>query len=158
MTVGSVLKPPRLPVGSPEAGFLLNYLLCLTVLGFARGADMLSTWIVTPDLRLERNQTMRRLGWSGILLFNLAATFCGALSPDITLAFSVASLLFASTNILFQPGGRYGWFPQILLASFACALLSLLVFRIPGSSFWDWILGLAAYLLTTFIWSSKQRA
>lgn len=79
--------------GSPaHAGFALLLL-------FARGADLLSTWVATPTLALEANPVARRLGWRGGALFNLLGSFILALWPLLAVALATTSLLVAAHNL-----------------------------------------------------------
>lgn len=134
------------------------YLICFSILGLARGADILSTWVVTPDLRLERNRLMRRLGWPGILCFNALIVVLCSFSPNLSVGFAFASLLFARHNLLTPVAGRYSRTAQDLLAVCYCGLLLLIIFRVPGSTIWDCLFGFLSYLLTIFIWTSKHTA
>jgi len=75
-----------------------GYFLWLGLLLSARGADLLSTWIATPTLLLEGNPFVRRLGWNGSILLNLAACAGCALIPTAAAAVITTSLLVAARN------------------------------------------------------------
>src|ERR1051325_2352664 len=74
------------------------YLLMLAVLIVARGMDVLSTWVATPNLLLEGNPIAKLLGWRWGLPVNFL--FCVMLAfwplPAITL--STTSILVAARN------------------------------------------------------------
>jgi hypothetical protein len=74
------------------------YLILLHVLVFARGMDLLSTWLATPSLALEANPLARRLGWKWGLVFN--AVFCAAFAawPLPAVIISTTSVLVAARN------------------------------------------------------------
>lgn len=80
-------------LGSPE------YLLCVMILLFGRGMDLLSTWIATPTLVLEANPIARWLGWRAGVVVNVIA--CGGIAVLPLAAVSVAtmSVLVAARNL-----------------------------------------------------------
>lgn len=51
----------------------MTYWLCLWLLLGARLFDLGSTWLVSPDLKLERNPFIRWCGWTLTLVFNVLA-------------------------------------------------------------------------------------
>ena len=73
-------------------------LLCFGI-ALSRSLDFLSTWIVTPNLTLEANPLMRRLGWGGMLLLNVPLLALPWLHQGLSVTFIVASLLVAGTNL-----------------------------------------------------------
>lgn len=75
-----------------HAGFAL-------LLAFARGADLLSTWLASPTLALEANPLARRLGWRGGVAFNLAGCVLLGLWPLLAVAVSTTSVLVAAHNL-----------------------------------------------------------
>lgn len=81
-----------IPLGSPL------YWLFLLLLSLARGADIFSTWVATPNLVLEGNPIARRLGWRWGLLLN--AVLCGtfAMWPLSSIAIATTSGLVAARN------------------------------------------------------------
>lgn len=81
-----------LPFGSAE------YLVVLMLLIVARGADFFSTWIATPDLRLEANPVARWLGWKWGVGVNVLIVLGVAvwLLPAVTI--TTTSLLVAARN------------------------------------------------------------
>ncbi|HEY4216169.1 MAG TPA: hypothetical protein VGM67_03470 [Gemmatimonadaceae bacterium] len=80
----------------------------------ARAFDAWTTWVATPDLRLEQNplESLLHVGWSGLLLLNagVAALLVGAawsaafrspaipLEPGLDLSSFVARYWFSSSN------------------------------------------------------------
>ena len=80
------------PLGSRE------YFVFLALLVTGRGADFLSTWVATPNLVLEANPFVRKLGWRWGLVVN--GVLCGVVSlwPLPAVIFCTTSLLVASHN------------------------------------------------------------
>lgn len=81
-----------IPFGSPAYGLVLAFLL------FARGMDFLSTWIATPNLKLEANPIARKLGWRGGIALNAVLCFAFALWPLPAIVIITSSLLVAARN------------------------------------------------------------
>jgi hypothetical protein len=75
-----------------------QYSMLLGLLVLARGMDFLSTWMATPNLRLEANPLARLLGWKWGVLLNLAICPLVALQPILTIGFATASFLVAGRN------------------------------------------------------------
>jgi len=75
-----------------------EYNIMLVALLFGRGADILSTWVATPNLMLEANPLARRLGWKWGLVFNLALCFLVAFYPLPAVVVVTTSLLVAARN------------------------------------------------------------
>src|SRR5277367_3491923 len=75
-----------------------EYFAMLAVLLFARGMDILSTWVATPNLVLEGNPIAKYLGWKGGIPLSLAISFGFALSPLPAIIISTASVLVAARN------------------------------------------------------------
>lgn len=69
------------------------YMVLLLLLLFARGMDFLSTWIATPNMILEGNPVMRRLGWRWAVPLNIV--MCLALA-----AWSVPAIVLVTTSLL----------------------------------------------------------
>lgn len=76
----------------------MQYIDGLIVLLLCRGADLLSTWMVTPKLMLEANMLVRMLGWRGTIFLNVVLSAVFALSECGIIMTSVASLLVAISN------------------------------------------------------------
>lgn len=74
------------------------YVICFNVLLFARGMDLLSTWLATPRLLLEANPIARRLGWKGGLLANVIVCGLFAAWPLPAVIISTTSVLVAARN------------------------------------------------------------
>lgn len=79
--------------GSPEWCLLVAILLC------ARGADLLSTYIATPNLVLEGNPVARKLGWRWGIVVNLMLALIFALWPLLAISLTTTSLLVAARNL-----------------------------------------------------------
>ena len=75
-----------------------TYFAMLALMMFARGADFLSTWIATPNLVLEGNPLVKKLGWTLSVLLNLALCAGFAAWPLAAIIISTTSLLVAARN------------------------------------------------------------
>ena len=62
-------------------------------------ADLVTTWLVTPDLRYERNPIIRWLGWRWSIVSRLSLCLFSALMGGIYVAIlCVASIMCAAWN------------------------------------------------------------
>ena len=75
-----------------------QYWLFLNLLMLARGMDLLSTWLATPNLALEANPIARRLGWKWGLPLNAVLCAFFAAWPLPAVVISTTSLLVAARN------------------------------------------------------------
>ena len=75
-----------------------DYWIMLGLLAFGRGMDFFSTWVATPDLRLEGNPLARRLGWKWGGGVNVVLCGLAAVSPLGAIVIATASLLVAAHN------------------------------------------------------------
>lgn len=78
------------------------YLVLLALLVFARGMDVLSTWVATPHLVLEGNPIAKKLGWRWGLPINAGFCLLLAFWPMPAIVISTTSILVAARN--FQLG------------------------------------------------------
>jgi hypothetical protein len=169
-----------LPFGSRE------YFLYLAMLLFARGMDLFSTRVATPNLELEANPLARKLGWKWGIPFNVVmAGLCG-LYPLPAVIISTTSLLVAAHNFqnaaLMRTMGELGyrhWMRERLAAIpaplfFSCLLAQTLLTAVVGGAL-VWTsepvqvafgigLGLLGYAAAVFIftsisvWRSRRQA
>jgi hypothetical protein len=84
--------PDLVAFASPAYGLLLLLLL------LARGMDVLSTRIATPNLILEGNPIAKRLGWKWGIPINLGLCFTLAFWPVPAIIISTSSVLVAARN------------------------------------------------------------
>src|SRR5438874_1360973 len=75
-----------------------GYYLMLLALLFARGMDVLSTWIATPNLVLEGNPVAKLLGWRWGLPINAGICLVLAFWPLPAIVLSTTSVLVAARN------------------------------------------------------------
>src|SRR5256885_9975157 len=75
-----------------------RYCLMLLALLFARGMDVLSTWIATPNLVLEGNPIAKILGWRWGLPINAGICLVLAFWPLPAIVLSTTSVLVAARN------------------------------------------------------------
>ena len=73
------------------------WILC-GVLLLGRGMDFLSTWIASPNLRLEANPIARKLGWRWGAVVNVALCFGFAFLPVGAIVVATCSCLVAARN------------------------------------------------------------
>jgi hypothetical protein len=85
-----------------------DYFIFLGALIVGRGADLLSTWVATPNLVLEANPLARKLGWKWGSI--VTAGVCGgaALWPLLAIIITTISLLVAARNF------QYAWLMRSL--------------------------------------------
>jgi hypothetical protein len=121
---------------------------------FARGMDLLSTWLATPHLVLEANPLARRLGWRGGLAVNATLSLVFACWPVVAISLTTTSLLVAARNLqqcwLMRSMGEAGyrmWFSDR-------------VARAPKLFVWACYLGEAAFtglIGGALLWFSKYQ-
>src|SRR5712671_7860249 len=75
-----------------------EYFLVLLLLLVARGMDVLSTWVATPNLLLEGNPIAKKLGWKWGLPINFAVCLTLAFWPLPAIVISTSSVLVAARN------------------------------------------------------------
>src|SRR6187401_3113524 len=75
-----------------------QYFLMLLLLLIARGMDVLSTWVATPNLILEGNPIAKTLGWRWGLPINIAICSLLAFWPLPAIVISTTSVLVAARN------------------------------------------------------------
>lgn len=79
---------------------MTRFLLALAIVALCRAADLLSTWLLTPDLRFEKNPIMRWLGWRWLLPLNVAACTLAALERGVFFyALCIVSILASLWNL-----------------------------------------------------------
>ncbi len=78
----------------------------LAFLLFARGMDIFSTWIATPNLVLEGNPLVKKMGWKWVLPLNLVLCVGFALWPLPAVVIGTTSILVAARNF------QQGWLMQ----------------------------------------------
>ena len=71
---------------------------CSCLLLFARGMDVLSTRVATPNLVLEANPIVKKLGWKWSILLNLVFCVMLAIWPLSAIIISTMSILVAARN------------------------------------------------------------
>jgi hypothetical protein len=74
------------------------YFLFLGILVMARGMDVLSTWMATPNLVLEGNPVAKALGWRWGLPINFGFCLVLAFWPLPAVVISTTSVLVAARN------------------------------------------------------------
>src|ERR1700710_546258 len=74
------------------------YLWMLALLIFARGMDILSTWVATPHMVLEANPLAKKMGWKYGIPINVIFSAGFAFWPLPALVISTTSILVAARN------------------------------------------------------------
>lgn len=84
--------PDLVPFGGTD------YFILLALLLFSRSMDIISTRVATPNLVLEANPLVRKLGWRWSIVMNFA--FCVALAVSMlsSIIICTLSLLVAARN------------------------------------------------------------
>jgi hypothetical protein len=77
----------------------MSYEHRLLLLALARGLDLTTTYLVSPDLRLECNPLVCALGWKLTLWLNLLAVPFLALWPAGLVATLLLSLIGFAVNL-----------------------------------------------------------
>ena len=74
------------------------YFICLALLVFGRGMDILSTRVATPNLILEGNPIAKKLGWTGNIILSVAICCVFGLWPLPAIVITTTSVLIAARN------------------------------------------------------------
>lgn len=74
------------------------YWTTFAVIVFARGMDLLSTWVATPNMVLEGNPLAKRLGWGWGIVLSLAMATGFAFWPLPGIVIATTSILVAARN------------------------------------------------------------
>ena len=72
----------------------LYFIFCIVF----RGLDFLSTYMVTPGLKLEANLIAKKLGWKKMAVLNIILCFFCGFSLDATIIICTVSLLVTGNN------------------------------------------------------------
>lgn len=75
-----------------------EYWVLFAFVAFSRAMDFLSTWIATPNLKLEANPLARKMGWKFGILLNVVLCFLFPLWPLPAVVITTTSLLVAARN------------------------------------------------------------
>jgi hypothetical protein len=75
------------------------YCVLSALLFFARGMDILSTWIATPNLILEANPIAKKLGWKWGIALNMVMCLVFAIWPLPAIVIITTSMLVAARNL-----------------------------------------------------------
>lgn len=75
-----------------------EYCALLAFVLFARAMDFLSTWVATPNLKLEANPIARKMGWKIGIPVNVILSFFFAFWPLPAVVVTTTSLLVAARN------------------------------------------------------------
>lgn len=126
-----------------------EYFIFVTVLGFARGMDFLSTWVATPHLVLEGNPIAKWLGWKWGAVVNVTLVLLLAMWPLSAIVVSTASVLVAARNFqsawLMRSMGEDAyrhWHSQRLMET----PLSLYLFCFAGNTLLTLAVGIAVVI------------
>jgi hypothetical protein len=91
-----------LSFGEPE------HLFFIALLAMARAADFFSTWLATPNLKLEANPLARYLGWRWAIVLNLVVCVLLGVWPFPAVVVATTSVLVAARNL------RQAWLVRTL--------------------------------------------
>ncbi len=123
----------------------------MTTLG--RALDLLSTYYITPHLKLETNRLVTKLGWKGSILLQIPLIIFGTFFRPIAVFFLAWSVIIASSNIsgawfvrnmtggdvtygeLLQESAQKTKLRNLILDE----IPPLLLFVVPNSLIWIWV-------------------
>ena len=71
----------------------------LSLASMGRALDLLSTWWVTPRLRLEGNPLIKRYGWTFALAWSLLFPILGSCAPGVGIMIGACSCMMAFSNM-----------------------------------------------------------
>lgn len=146
----------------------LYYFLNGAITAFGRSLDLLSTYYITPNLKLETNRLVGRLGWKGSIILQVPVVILGIFFRPIAIFFLAWSIIIAASNISGAwfvrhfPGGdvKYAEFLKssaqkarvrnILLDEMS----PLVLFFIPSLLVWLWVHFEVGYILNLIIQES----
>jgi hypothetical protein len=80
-----------------------HYLFAFALI--ARASDLLTTWLVTPTLKLEANPIVRKFRWPYAFL-TLFTAFFAYWWPEVSVALTTGSFLVAGSNAMKIPLAR----------------------------------------------------
>jgi hypothetical protein len=130
-----------------------SYLTMLVLLLFARGADLFSTWVATPNLKLEGNPVAKKLGWKWGALFNLVICLVFATWQMPAIIIATAGFLVAGHNFqaawLMRTLGETGY-RDFFSESIGRRGLKLYMLCVCGETF------LTALVGTGIVWYSPE--
>jgi hypothetical protein len=132
---------------------LFYYLLNIGLSLLGRALDLLSTYYITPHLKLETNWLIRRLGWKGSIILQIPLILLGAFFRELAIFILAWSIIVASSNISGAwfvrnlPEGDEKYFELLkasaMRAKFRYIVLDesppLVLFVIPNVIIWVWI-------------------
>ncbi|MHA1264274.1 MAG: hypothetical protein ACTSRS_03485 [Candidatus Helarchaeota archaeon] len=132
---------------------ILDYLLNLGITALGRSLDILSTYYITPNLKLETNRLISRLGWKGAFLLQIPVLILGTIFRPVAIFFFAWSIIIAATNISGAwfirnfPGGETKYVQYIHEAALKSKLRNifldesspLILFFLPSLLVWIWI-------------------
>jgi len=75
-----------------------EYWITFAVIAFARGMDILSTWVATPNMVLEGNPLAKKLGWGWGIVLSLIMSAGFGFWPLPGIVIATTSILVAARN------------------------------------------------------------
>ncbi|MFX1294366.1 MAG: hypothetical protein ACFFD2_05870 [Promethearchaeota archaeon] len=132
---------------------IIYYFINIIITTLGRMLDLLSTYYITPNLELETNRLINRLGWKGSILLQIPLIVFGAFFRLIAVFFFIWSVIITSSNISGSwfvrnlPGGDKKY-AELLKNSAKKAKLRyiildetppLVLFLAPNGFIWIWI-------------------
>lgn len=129
------------------------YLFNIGITALGRALDLLSTYYITPNLELETNKLVGRLGWKGSILLQIPALLLGTFFRPIAIFFFAWSIIVASSNISGAwfvrhfPGGDKKYVEFMKNSAKKAKLRNILLdetpplvlFVVPNLLFWIWV-------------------
>lgn len=150
---------------------LFYYLFNMGITALGRSLDLLSTYYITPNLKLETNKIVGRFGWKGAILIQIPVVLFGTFFRPIAVFFLAWSIIIAASNISGAwfvrhfPGGDVKYSEFLKNAAKQAKLKNILLdempplilYTIPSLLVWIWAqleFGFVLYLITEEIFLS----
>ncbi len=118
-----------------------------------RALDLLSTYYITPNLKLETNRLVKRLGWKGSIILQIPLVILGVFFRPIAFFFLTWSIIIAASNISGAwfirhfPGGDVKYAENLKSSAQKAKLWNILLdetpplvlFFVPSLLVWVWV-------------------
>lgn len=120
-----------------------SYWFWLAVAVIGKGMDILSTWIVSPDLKLEKNPIFKKLGWKWMILLTLAACLLSAIDQRLSATLASSGAVFGMFNCFLLRKCK-----PFLFFAFSALTVGLIIF-LCSIGLWEWaLIGILSWLIS----------
>ncbi|TFG05328.1 MAG: hypothetical protein EU536_02400 [Promethearchaeota archaeon] len=129
------------------------YFLNIGITALGRALDLLSTYYITPSLKLETNRLVSKFGWKGSIVLQIPVLILGAFFRPIAIFFLAWSIIVAASNISGAwfikhfPGGDVKYAEFLTNSAKKASILNILLdestplvlYTLPSVVVWIWI-------------------